>query len=134
VSVARIDDAIVLDAGALIALERSDSTLWGVLKRAAARKRTVLVPSAALAQAWRGYPGQAMLSRALAQCAIAPFDPLATQIGELCGKAGTSDVCDAHVALIAARRADELWTSDPEDLRALLAALGVTRPIAIVRC
>jgi hypothetical protein len=130
----RPTDALVLDTGALIALERGDAAVWTRLKRAAQRNRAVLIPAAALAQAWRATPSQAMLSRALEHCAIASFDIAVKQIGALCGKAATSDVCDAHVAIVTASRGDELWTSDPEDLRRLLRALDVRREIAVVRC
>jgi hypothetical protein len=41
--------------------------------------------------------------------------------GELLGATGTSDPIDASVALLA-RRADQLYTSDPGDLRKLCAA------------
>jgi hypothetical protein len=123
----------VVDAGALIALERGDRALWTELKRAALGGVDVVVPSTALAQVWRGRPSQALLSRALRDCLIAPFDHLAREVGELCGRARTSDICDAHVALVAATRGRVLFTSDPGDLRRLLSVLGGRRP-AVVRC
>ncbi|HKY40597.1 MAG TPA: hypothetical protein VJN18_31900 [Polyangiaceae bacterium] len=125
--------ALVLDTGALIALERNDRSMWAALRVAAGKGEDVVVPSTVLAQAWRGLAPQAMLARALAYCEIAPFDTLARAVGELCGKAGTSDICDAQVALVAASRADVLYTSDPEDLRKLLRACRRAAP-AIVRC
>jgi hypothetical protein len=123
---------LVLDCGALIALERSDRRLWLDLRLVAEREGDVVVPSTALAQAWRGGSSQALLARALDHCVIAPFDPLARAAGELCGRSRTSDVCDAHVALVAAS-ADVLYTSDPKDLERLLAALGRGRP-KVLRC
>jgi len=124
---------IVLDAGALIALERNDRAMWAVLKLAALDGSDVLVPSAALAQVWRGGAAQAQLSRALDHCVIASFDAVARPVGELCGRAGTSDICDAQVALVAARRGDVLYTSDLDDMRRLVAACGRRRPV-MVRC
>jgi hypothetical protein len=124
---------VVLDSGALIALERNDRRLWGALKLAASRSTDVLVPSTALAQIWRGTPAQAQLAKALRYCVIASFDAVARRVGELCGRAHTSDICDAHVAIIAATQGDVLYTSDPSDLRKLIAACGRRRP-AIVRC
>lgn len=121
-----------LDAGALLGLERGDRALWAVLKVAASERAAVVVPSTALAQAWRGGAAQARLARALEHCVIAAFDPLAREVGELCGRTRTRDVCDAHVALVAADRADVLYTSDPNDLRALLTALRSR--VAIVSC
>lgn len=124
---------VVLDAGALIALERNDRTIWALLKAAALSNTDVLVPSTVLAQVWRGTAAQARLGAALRHCAITAFDPLARAVGELCGRAGTRDVCDAHVALVAARHGDVIYTSDPRDLRRLIAACGRRRP-RIVAC
>jgi hypothetical protein len=122
---------IVLDAGALIALERNDRGLWAALKLAARSGEDVFVPSTALAQVWRGTKPQALLASALQHCTLAPFDGLARRVGELCGKTGTSDVCDAHVALIAALRGDAVYTTDPRDIRLLVAACGKRRPTVI---
>ena len=124
---------IVLDAGALIALERNDRTLWAALRIAAATRSHVTVPSAALAQIWRGTTRQALLAKALHHCVIASFDALARRVGELCGKTKTTDICDAQVAIVAASQGDVLYTSDPKDMRRLIAALGAKRPV-IVRC
>jgi hypothetical protein len=124
---------IVLDSGALIAIERSDRALWAALKLAALGTREVLVPSTVLAQVWRGTDRQAQLARALRHCVIASFDPLARRVGELCGRTRTTDICDAHVAIVAATMADTLYTSDPRDMRRLLAAYGAGTP-TIVRC
>ena len=124
---------IVLDAGALIAIERNDRPMWAILKIAALEGIEVLVPSSALAQVWRGAPSQAVLSRALQHCVLASFDALARDVGELCGRTGTRDICDAHVALVAVRRAAVLYTSDVDDLRRLTLACG--RPsVSIVHC
>jgi hypothetical protein len=122
---------IVLDAGALIALERNDRSLWGVLKLAALQGKDVLIPSAALAQVWRGTAGQAQLHRALEHCVVVSFDAVARQVGELCGRTRTTDICDAHVAIVAASRGDVLYTSDPGDMRRLITAYGRRRPVLI---
>jgi predicted nucleic acid-binding protein len=125
--------AIVFDAGALIALERNDRALWAALKLAALRGDDVLVPSTVLAQVWRGTAGQARLSQALDHCIIAACDAVARAVGELCGRARTSDICDAHVALVAAAGAEVLYTSDPRDMRRLTSACGA-QGLAIVGC
>jgi hypothetical protein len=124
---------LVLDAGALIALERDSRTVWAALKVAAMTRVDVLVPSTALAQVWRHAGRQAVLARVLRDCVVASFDEMAKQVGELCGTTRTTDICDAHVALVAATRGDTLYTSDPGDLRRLLAHCGPRSPI-IVRC
>jgi predicted nucleic acid-binding protein len=122
---------LVLDAGALIALERNDRTMWAVLKLAAARDDEVIVPSAVVAQVWRSTRKQAPLARALEHCVIASFDACARAIGELCGRTRTSDVCDAHVAVIAARHADVVYTGDLEDIRRLIDACRGRHPVLV---
>lgn len=124
---------LVLDAGALIALERNDRPMWTALKLAALAGEDVLVPSTVLAQVWRNRPSQALLAKALGHCGVASFDRVAKQVGELCAKAGTDDICDAHVAWIATRAESILYTSDPKDLRRLIAACRRSPP-TIVRC
>jgi predicted nucleic acid-binding protein len=123
----------VLDAGALIALERNSPDLWAALKFAARSGNDVIVPSAALAQVWRGVASQAHLARALRYCVIASFDAIARPIGQLCGRTRTSDVCDAQVAIVAGTVGDVLYTSDVKDLRRLITAYGRRRPV-IIRC
>ena len=124
---------IVLDAGALIALERNDRAMWAALKLAVSRSADVIVPSTALAQVWRGSASQAQLGKALQYCVVASFAALARQVGELCGRTKTTDICDAHVAMIASHEGERLYTSDPGDMQRLLVACGRRRP-AIVRC
>jgi hypothetical protein len=46
------------------------------------------------------------------------------RIGELLGQAGSADVVDAHVALLVST-GDVILTSDPREIRKLLAARGV---------
>ena len=123
--------AAVLDSGALIALERNDRALWTVLKGAAILSQDVLVPSTVLAQVWRNAPTQARLAAALQFCVIAPFDAVARDVGILCGRTRTGDICDAHVAIVAQTYADVLYTSDPKDLRTLLAAIPGRRPMIL---
>jgi hypothetical protein len=125
--------AVVLDTGALIGLERDDRALWAVLKVSALKNEDVIVPSTALAQAWRGTRRQTRLARALGFCEVASFDDVARGVGELCGRTNTSDICDAHVAIVAASRETTLYTSDPGDMRRLMHALG-RRLQVIVRC
>ena len=122
--------ALVLDAGALIALDRNDRVAWSMLRVAADDASTVQVPAGVIAQAWRDGRRQALLSRALAHCDEVPLDGVvARAAGLLCGRAGTADVIDASVAIIAAgvaRHGDvAIITSDPDDIRRLLSELDV---------
>lgn len=122
---------LVLDAGALIALDRNDRSVWAMLRNAADDSAEVSVPAGVIAQAWRDGSRQALLARALAHCDEVPLDgPLARATGLLCGQAETADIIDASVAVIAAARARgssvALVTSDPNDLRHLLQTLGAS--------
>jgi hypothetical protein len=110
-----------LDAGALIALDRSDDLMWSRLRAFAERNRRPTVSTVVITQAWRS-PRQANLGRALALCRVEPVDErLARKAGALCGRAGTADAVDAIVVASAARRQEPVVTSDPADI-ALLAA------------
>ncbi|MGH7286037.1 MAG: type II toxin-antitoxin system VapC family toxin [Polyangiaceae bacterium] len=124
---------IVLDAGALIALERNDRAMWAALKAAAIANEEVLVPATALAQVWRNRASQATLARALGNCVVASFDGVAREVGELCGKSRMEDICDAHVALVAATHGATLYTSDTGDMRRLVDACRKKR-VVIVAC
>lgn len=123
----------MLDAGALIALERNDRRLWALLKLAASRSIDVIVPSTALAQVWRGTRRQALLSKALSHCVVADFDSRVREVGMLCGRARIADICHAHVAIVAAQEGDVLVTSDVRDMQRLLLVYGKRKPV-IVRC
>ena len=122
---------VVLDTGALIALDRNDRAVWSAL-RAARAGDAIVVPATVIAQAWRDGRRQARLVLALRGCAVASFDERARAVGELLGLAGTRDVVDAHVAIVAAH-ADAVYTSDPDDIAQLLRVLGAS-DVAIVEC
>lgn len=124
--------SIVFDTGALIALENDDRRLWATLKAAAQDRRRVLVPTTVVAQVWRAQVQQVLLARALALCSLAPFDPIARDIGRLCAQSATKDIVDAHVAIVAAT-ADAVFTSDPDDLKHLFMSRGRKMP-RIVHC
>ena len=120
---------LVLDTGALIALDRGNPAVWATLRGAARDRLVVLVPVGVLAQAWRGGPRQARLARALKDCRDVPLDGhTARELGELCGVTNTDDVIDASVAVIAARTARHgpvnVLTSDRADIARLLASLN----------
>ncbi len=123
--------ALVLDAGALIALDRNDRSAWALLRNAADDSAGVSVPAGVIAQAWRGGSRQALLARALSHCDEVPLDGvLARASGLLCGQAGAADIVDASVAVVAAARTRggsvALVTSDPTDLEHLLQTLGTS--------
>ena len=129
--------SIVLDAGALIALDRNDRKMWAALRVAADEGKPVYVPAGVIAQAWRDGTRQALLSRALRHCDEVTLDGVvARAAGLLCGQAGTVDVIDASVALTAgtlARSEDTLvFTSDPNDIAHLAEILGTRVRLELV--
>lgn len=123
---------IVLDAGALIAVERYDRSIWAILAEARERGSETVVPTTVLAQAWRGGPRSAPVARLLDACILDELDERrAKEIGIRLGARGTSDVADAHVACVAAARKAVVATSDPDDIAALDEPGAATPLIAI---
>lgn len=113
---------IVLDAGALIALDRGDKRMIALLQRALVQGRAFRVPAGVVGQVWRDGRVQVTLARFLrsVEVAIIPLDEqLARSCGELCGATNSPDVIDASVVIIARERRDPIVTSDPNDLRRL---------------
>ena len=113
---------LVLDTGALIALERGDKRMIALLRRALAQGRAFRVPSGVVGQAWRNGRVPVALARFLRseEVEIVPLDDqLAGCCGELCGAARASDVIDASVVIVARERRDLIVTSDPGDIRRL---------------
>lgn len=114
---------MVLDAGALRALEHHDVALAAALRTAHRLDLPIRIPAAALAQVWRGGPRSAPLARLLRQLAtvVSVDEPTARQIGEFIAAAQLpdgvrADVVDAHVALTTRATRSVVWTSDPEDM------------------
>lgn len=129
--------ALVLDAGALISLDRNDRAAWAMLRVTSDDGDTVTVPAGVIGQAWRDGARQALLARALGHCDEVMLDgTIARAAGLLCGQSATADVIDASVAIVAAglaRRGDvAVLTSDPDDLTLLMSILGPPAKIITV--
>ena len=121
--------SVILDAGALVAIERRDRRFLANLLEAQRRKVPVRTSSAVLAQVWRDGARQAGLARQLPAIDQRPLDSdSAKQIGALLAAAGTSDVVDGHVAVLC-NAGDVVFTSDPNDIRHLLEAHGIQAAI-----
>ncbi len=109
---------VVLDAGALIAIDRADRRVIRLLELA----HEVHVPAGALAQAWRNPARHVRLARVMSADGIVihPLDGASARAaGQLCAATSTSDVVDASVVLVAAVVDGVTVTSDPDDLRRL---------------
>lgn len=122
--------ALILDAGALIAIERRDRATTALVHAAALDGARVRTTSACVAQVWRDPARQVRLGRTLTGCIEYPLDPTqARRCGIALGLAGSADVTDASVATLA-EDGDTILTSDRRDIERLLAAVGTK---AIVR-
>lgn len=121
---------LVYDAGALIAAERRSGPMAAVHQRAFDEASRPIVPTIVLGQVWRGTERQAALARMLKGCRLHVLDVVTAKLGgQLCGYAGTSDLADAVVAVLAVRHRAGIVTSDPDDLRRLTEAAGYPVPI-----
>lgn len=71
----------------------------------------------------------------LSACEVEDLDEFfAKEAGALCGRSGTADVVDATVVVSAARRNDDVLTSDPADLaRLAVLADGVSCILGLTR-
>ncbi len=113
---------LVLDAGALIAVERSDREIVALLKAERCAGRVPITHGGIVGQVWRGGARQARLARLLAATDIAPLDDaLGQRAGALLARTRTADVLDAAVVLLATD-GDVIVTSDVTDLTTLARA------------
>ena len=112
---------LTLDAGALIAYERADPRVRGILATAFARGVVPTVPAMALAEVWRGDARDARLARLLKACTVEPVtESLARLTGKLRREIPEAGTIDASIAVGVRYRGDATATSDPRDMRRLL--------------
>jgi hypothetical protein len=117
---------LILDTGALLALERDDRAMWRRYKAAKLAGTVPLSHGGVVGQAWRGGgPRQARLAAALKGVDVRALDErLGRAAGELLACAGTHDVVDAALVMLATD-GDLVMTSDAGDLATLAEAAGV---------
>jgi PIN domain nuclease of toxin-antitoxin system len=116
---------MVLDAGALIAIDRAERHIAGliVLGRRVGADLVTMAP--VVAQVWRDGARQVHLVRSLSMIDVMPMDlDTARSAGELLKVTSGSDVVDAAVVLLA-RPGDQILTSDLGDIDTLLKARRV---------
>lgn len=123
---------LVLDSGALLALERNDRPMWRRFKAALLAGRVPVTHGGVVGQAWRGRGSrQALLAKALAGVEVRPLDQaLGRSAGELLAATRGADVIDAALTLLAGD-GDHIITSDPHDIERLAVATG--RHVEIIR-
>ena len=117
--------AVILDAGALIAIDRDDRSAAAQLRIASQNGFELRTNAMVVSQVWRDTRGrQAKLVQLLQAVDVRSIDQIAgRRAGDLVGKAGTSDTIDATVILLA-NQGDRILTSDPNDLQHLAATAG----------
>jgi len=114
--------SVILDAGALIQLQRGDDDTRAVLDWATRRHYPVVVPTPVIAQVHRGGRDHAGLDRIfkMAKRLTPTSEEVARRAGELLGRTGKRDAVDAIVAAEALDSAPSMIiTSDPDDLTRL---------------
>jgi hypothetical protein len=125
--------ALVLDAGAFVAVDRGDRAMVARLRVAQREGLELRSTGVVVTQVWRDPAGrQASLARLLKAVDVEPVDErLGRQAGVLLGRAGTEDAVDASVVAVSAT-GDRIVTSDPGDMSRLVAASE--RTILVVAC
>ena len=115
--------ALILDAGALVAVDRDDRPMIARLRVSQQHGLELRTNAMVVAQVWRDRHGRqanlARLMRAVDVRAISQRD--GRDAGVLQAAAGTADAIDATVVLLAAP-GDRIVTSDPGDITVLAAA------------
>jgi hypothetical protein len=123
--------ALILDAGALVAVDRDDRAMMARLRAAQQHGLELRTNAMVVAQVWRDRHGrQAGLARLLQAVdvrAVSHRD--GREAGALLARAGTADPIDATVVLLAGP-GDRIVTSDTGDLTRLAAVAG-NRPVII---
>ena len=119
-------EVLVLDAGALVAVERNDRDVVALIKRERLAGRVPVSHGGVVAQVWRGGTGrQVPVARLLAGVDIAALDDgLGRRAGMLLARSRMSDAIDAALVCLAAD-GDDILTSDAGDLQPLAQAAGV---------
>lgn len=115
--------ALVLDAGALLAVDRNDRAMIARLRVAERSGLELRSNAMVVAQVWRDPRGrQVSLARLLKAVDVRSVsDSDGRDAGVLLAETGTGDPIDATVVLLAAP-GDRILTSDPADLNRLAAA------------
>lgn len=116
---------LLLDAGALIAVDRGDRSVLRRLKSALREGMPPRTHGAVVGQVWRNGSRQARLASALRHVEVVGLnETLGRSAGILLARAGASDVVDAALVALA-HDGDVVLTSNVEDIAHLARAGGV---------
>lgn len=110
----------VLDAGALVAIDKGDRTVGAMLRVLQRDEVPVTTSGGVVAQVWRDGRRQANLARILSGVDVEAIDDVTgRRVGNLLRQNQSDDLVDAHIALLV-QPGDQVLTSDEPDIRALL--------------
>ncbi len=125
--------ALILDIGALVAVDRGDRAMAARLRVAERSGLGLRSTGAVIAEAWRDAAGrQANLARVLKSVDVRAVDrQLGKEAGVLLGKSGVKGAVDATVVAVA-KTGDRILTSDPADIQKLVSSSR--RSILVVPC
>lgn len=118
----------ILDAGALIDLERGGEMMMALAEYAGKRGNHTVIPASVLGQVWGGGPRSAIVAKVLEAAEVDALDESrAREVGVRLGARGRRDVVDAHVVCCAVEREAVIVTSDPKDMGALVGPDEIVR-------
>jgi hypothetical protein len=121
---------LTFDTGMLIALDRKKQRAWLVYRTAVNEKVRITVPTAVIAEWWRGrtdareYVRSGLVAELLTE-------PLARLAGEALARVHDATIVDAIVMASAASRGDVVYTSDFEDLEKLRVFFPSVRVVSV---
>jgi predicted nucleic acid-binding protein len=119
---------LLLDAGALIAVDRGDRRVLALLEAARDADLRLSVTAPVVSQAWRDGRRQTRLAALLKQPEVEMLPFAATDaraVGEVVRLSRHPDVVDVHITLLARQRGETVVTSDASDLRRVDPSLRV---------
>jgi hypothetical protein len=122
----------VYDAGALIAADRNDRSMWAEHRIRLEEGIIPRVPAPVVGQVSRS-GRQAQLRRLLRGCDVVDFtEDDAHRVGRVLHGSKTSDVVDGAVVVLALAHDAEIVTADHDDIARLLTAGRANLPIVEV--
>lgn len=126
----RVKEAITLDTGALIALERGDARMGRVFVHARAQCIPMVVPADAVAEWWRGRTD--VREKLLLALVVEPLTArIARRAGEGLAAVKGATTIDAIVMATAALRGGLVYTSDFGDLDRLRSHFRDVRVLSV---
>lgn len=112
-----------------MSVDRGDRAARDVLRVAFDEGLELHTTAPIIAQAWRNGAKQARLARFIRGVTVHEFDTTnGRRVGELLGSAGSSDVVDAHLVVVARSLALDVLTGDPSDIDPLANAIAPPAP------